>query len=185
LKSIRTIVMRIVSLIEFIISGDFGGVTIGMSKTELLEKLGEPDEIIDYGIGSCGINYGWYEFYYDKKSKQITGIQNDHLSVWLTKEGINDVDDHKEAIYFENSEFKIDVGFLKYGENLSYTEIVQMLQQESIKFQEIHDFHSGCIIQFASGVTMDFTDFDDQWYINKTMPDKEKLVLNGIRLFEK
>lgn len=177
--------MKTISLKEFIVTGDFGGVTIGTSKSELFKLLGETDEINDYENGSGGIFYGYYELFFDTKTEKITGIQNDHLLIWPKLKRKNRIEDHKEAIYFENDTCKMDTWFLQYGKNLTYNEILKTLENESIEFKEIYDIHCGCRIEFKSGVTMDFSDFDDDWFINQTIPDKRKLFLNGIRLFEK
>lgn len=176
--------MKTISLKEFITTGNFGGVTIGSSKSELFKLLGETDEIIDYENGSGGIFYGYYEFFFDIETEKITGLQNDHLLIYPKLKRKNRIEDHREAIYFENEKFKMDIWFLKYGINLKYNEILKILKKESVQFNEIYDIHCGCRIEFNSGVTMDFTDFDDDWYINQTIPDKGKLFLNGIRLFE-
>ncbi len=176
--------MKTISLKDFIITGSFGGLTIGMTKKELFELLGENDDINDYENGSSGIFYGYYEFFFDIETDKITGIQNDHLLIYPKLKRKNRIEDHREAIYFENEKFKMDLWFLKFGVNIKYNEIIQILNNESVEFNEIYDIYSGCRIEFKSGVTMDFSDFDDYWFIDNTIPDKNKLTLNGIRLFE-
>lgn len=66
--------MTIIYLKDFVLTGQFGPVKLGMSKEEMIQVLGQPDDDIDYDTGSCGLYYGWYEFFYFKDSEKINGI---------------------------------------------------------------------------------------------------------------
>lgn len=44
--------MKKINLKDFALTGDFGPVKIGMSKEQVINLLGEPEEDNDYGTGS-------------------------------------------------------------------------------------------------------------------------------------
>jgi len=180
--------MTIISLKDFIITGEFGPVKIGMTKDEVIKVLGQPDSDNDYGTGSGGLMYAWYEFFYWQDSLKINGIQNDHLINWTT--GKRKI--HKEAIYFKNDKISLDIWFLQVGKNISYREVTKILKSEGISFEEINDQYRGHLIKFKSGVTMDFDDQVGLWLEDKNCNNEqnesiiitlENQLLNGIRLF--
>jgi hypothetical protein len=68
-----------ISLKEFLKTGEFGPIKVGIStKNDVLEQLGEHDGIGDFDDTQI-IRYGWYEIFYWTNSEIVYAIQNDHL----------------------------------------------------------------------------------------------------------
>ncbi|WP_299715194.1 hypothetical protein [uncultured Tenacibaculum sp.] len=176
--------MKKIYLKDFIITGDFGPVKIGMTKQEVINLLGEPDSDNDFGSGTFGLLYSWYEFFFDKKTQVLKSIQNDHLQA--------NCSEHDEMILFKNDKFEIDIWFLKVNYDITYKEVKEILKRENISFSE-EKYWDNDIIKFESGVFLDFDDRDDIWEIyedgttkkdeNLIISNKENFVLNGIRYF--
>ena len=156
-----------VSLKEFVLTGEFGPVEVGMHRDEIINLLGEPEADQDFGLGFNGLLYGWYEFFYYTDTKILSSMQNDHLMAVFSN--------HNECIHFQNENIKVDIWFLKAGENFTFSEVKEILTKESIPFSEI-DKHDYFEFHFESGVTMDFVSLKDE-------AKRDQLVLNGIRYF--
>jgi hypothetical protein len=174
--------MLIISLKDFALTGHFGPIGLGMSKDDLIAHLGEPDGINQFS-DTVDINYAWYEFFCFNSTGKICGIQNDHLSLRIIHQRRR-IKWQREAICFENDHFRIDTWFLKPGKDVSYFQAIALLNNENIPFQEIFDEFTGWRVQFESGV---FIDFDHRWDSEETNDpptEKEKVVVNGIRIFE-
>lgn len=178
--------LKIVSIEAFIVSGCFGGVTIGTSKEMALQLLGTPDEDCHYGRESGGLIYSWYELFYNRKTGVVNGIQNDHLFFWDESTNRSAVKQHAEGFLFQNETIRVDPWLLKAGNNLRYSDILDYLTQKGVEFTEFTDSFTGCLICFSSGVKMDFCNPEYDWTENtgSDYPDKNELFLNGIRLFE-
>lgn len=155
------------SLKDFVLTGNFGPVKIGMHKTEVIEILGEPDADSNFGGGSAGLLYSWYEFFYDTKTKLIHAIQNDHL--------FNTGQYHKEAIEWQNERIKLDLWFLKPTQNISRKAVEVHLMAEKISYRKELLIESE-ILRFDSGVYLDFLEEEDGIH-------RETDPLNGIRYF--
>ncbi|WP_299838467.1 hypothetical protein [uncultured Tenacibaculum sp.] len=176
--------MKKIYLKDFIITGDFGPVKIGMTKQEVINLLGEPDSDNDFGSGTFGLLYSWYEFFFDKKTQALKSVQNDHLQA--------NCSEHDEMILFKNDKFEIDIWFLKVNLDITYKEVKEILKRENISFSE-EKYWDNDIIKFESGVFLDFDDRDDIWEIYEDgttkkdesliISNKENFVLNGIRYF--
>lgn len=181
--------MTIISLKEFLKTGKFGNIEIGVStKQDVIALMGE-----GYDFGDCGIiqiiKYGWYEFFYWTESQLVQGIQNDHL--------LFDCSNHQEMIHYENAQVKLDTWFLSANQHITFAEITTILEQEGIAYQLAKHRYEGALehIQIESGVTIDFVDekdhstYDDskeQWNFNRIPITHQKdYLLNGIRLFER
>ena len=100
---------------------------------------------------------------------------------------------HKEAICYQNDQIVIDTWFLKPGHDITYREVIAVLQKEKIRFEEKKDEFENYIIQFESGVTMDFDDLSGLWIKNddgifkqyeNIIQDVNEFLLQGIRLFD-
>ncbi|WP_299626706.1 hypothetical protein [uncultured Tenacibaculum sp.] len=176
--------MKKIYLKDFIKTGDFGPVKIGMKKQHVINLLGEPDSDNDFGSGTFGLLYSWYEFFFDKKTQALKSIQNDHLQA--------NCSEHDEMILFKNDKFEIDTWFLKINHDITYKEVKEILKRENISFSE-EKYWDNDIIKFESGVFLDFDDRDDIWEIYEDgttkkdesliINNKENFVLNGIRYF--
>lgn len=176
--------MTIISLKNFVQTGQFGPVTIGMTKDEVINLLGEPEFDNDYHTGSGGLVYAWYEFFYWQDSLKMNGIQNDHLRTWPGNKR-KKTQIHQEAICFRNDKISIDIWFLKPGQDITYCEVIKILRDEQIQFEEVNDPYQGYLITFESGVKMDFVNGESHFQQNENIvisPDNQ--LLNGIRLFD-
>jgi hypothetical protein len=144
-----------ISLKNFLRTGNFGFVEMGMKKEEVIAILGKPfcENEINDGIA---LLYGWYEFYFWNENQQLFAIQNDSLQF-------------KNCLHFENQHFKLDTWFLQAGKMPTLQRVKQILDNTHIKYteEEQYELH---ILTLESGVTIDF--------------EIEKgYVLNGIRYF--
>ncbi|MFK7972192.1 MAG: hypothetical protein AB8F95_17615 [Bacteroidia bacterium] len=179
-----------ISLKDFALTGEFGPVKVGMHKEEVIKLLGPPDEDNDFDTGYGGLLYGSYEFFYSIKTAIIESIQNDHLTA-----------DHHYNSWryssnpiFKNKEFQIDPWFLKKGKDVPYKNVIQILKEEQIPFKETIKYDCP-FIEFESGVTLDFTNFDGYLYetddgdfvqnLDVLIHKSEGFALNGIRYFPK
>lgn len=176
--------MKKINLKDFVLTGDFGPVKIGMTKEQVIDLLGEPEAGNDYGTGSIGLLYSWYEFFFDKKTKILKSIQNDHLQANCAE--------HDEMILFKNDKIEIDIWFLKLNQDVTFREVKTILHKQEIPFTE-EEILGNEIIKFESGVYLDFDNKDGVWAMYEdgtiekdkslVIDDKENFVLNGIRYF--
>ncbi len=181
--------MTIIYLKDFVLSGQFGKVKIGMDKDEVIKLLGQPDDELDYDTGSCGLLYGWYEFFYFSDNKTISGIQNDNLTTRPhLKLPAKIMHQHRKNICYENDCFKIDTWFLRPGHDITRKEVKIILSEEGINFVEIKDSWGNDILRFESGITMDFSDntgnfvsLDPGRGVIENLDDQ---LLEGIRCFK-
>ncbi|WP_143011393.1 hypothetical protein [Chitinophaga filiformis] len=180
--------MITIQLKDFIKTGNFGPLTIGSSKGEILQVFGGTYDLADCGETQI-IKYGWYEFFYWTDNEKIFGIQNDHL--------LADCVNHSEMINFKNRFFTIDKWFLKENKSITFREVIECLEQENIPYN-IVPAYDGCdenIIKCVnSNVTFDFV--NEHTFTEVTAKGRFKnrkeirvahqldYVLNGIRLFK-
>lgn len=179
--------MLSISLKDFIKTGRFGGFTLGTAIDEVIEAFGDDHDAHDSDDTQI-IKYGWYEFFYWTDSREIFGIQNDHLQA--------DCANHADMIFFSNDKWTIDVGFLKENENITFRQVIQLLEEERIAYviePAYHGSDENNIRCVDSGVTFDFVneysfaefgaDGNFKGFINTPLHEQEDYILNGIRLF--
>lgn len=179
--------MRTIYLKEFIKTGAFGPISMGISKDDLILHLGEDFDYSDVTDTQI-IKYGWYEFFYWTEAKSIFGIQNDHLQA--------DCLNHGNMIYFQNDRWKLDPWFLKENRHTSLGQVIEQLEQEQILF-EVVPVYSGAsdhmIRCLKSRVALDFTGEYRQAtrspsgkirWTDRVAATPDEQVLNGIRLFD-
>jgi hypothetical protein len=180
--------MRVIHLKEFIKTGFFGSITIGSTKEEVIEILGNKYDFGDFGESQI-IKYTWYEFFYWTVSGKVFGIQNDHLQA--------DCGNHDKMIHYKSRKWKLDTWFLQTGKNITFKEVKNYLIQESIdyKIEPSSPFNNDNIIRcMNSNVTFDFCSDYHLFERDKTgklnewkevkIENEDDFVLNGIRLFE-
>ena len=177
--------MKIISLKEFALTGQFGPVQIGMTEEEVLDLLGEPEKTLNLSKPYEGIAYNWYEFFFVKKTGKLYGIQNDHLQF--------DCSNHEEMILFKNEKFKVDTWFIEVNRELTRRDVRKILKEERIPFTEKEHFED-TVFLFESGVYLDFDNRDgsyvydgEDWEKDESVVihEKEDEVLNGIRYYPK
>jgi hypothetical protein len=190
-KTDPTIHMQTICLKDFITTGKFGPVSLGMHIDTVIDILGEPEGITDYKNGHAEILYAYYEFFYRSDTKVLYGIQNDHLATFPNiKTGrVN----NKKDICFTNDKFSIDIWFLKKNRFLTFKHTIDNLKKENIEFEVSKGFQGDNIIKFKSGVTLDFDDLSGMtlydsdtkdWTWSEKIIDDNKKILNGIRLYD-
>lgn len=138
---------EIIKITDVLKTGHFGPVRIGDSKETMIEKLGEPDGIINVIPPGEGIHYSMYEFFFHEN--RLCSFQNDHFS---TK--------YPEEMEFKNNQIEIDPDLLRADRPKVLGEIATLLKRQGIPFQII-DYLRRKAISFASGVVIDFN--DERW----------------------
>lgn len=142
--------MHLISLKEFVLTGNFGPVNKETPLADVVKLLGEPgfqDNSLSQGYITA-LCYGRYEFFFYTETGLLHGIQNDQLEA--------DCSNHDEMINYKNDYFEVDTWFLEAGKDMTCEELVLLLQREEIKF--LFNTKKGYPeIQFESGVAFDFT----------------------------
>ncbi len=161
-----------ISLKDFILTGRFGPIYIGMPMDELKRILGEPGDSHDSGAGTALLFYEGFEFYYETDRNTLYGIQNDNVQYELP--------DIQGNVFQFKDDIQIDTWFIQFGKPLSYAQVVGFLRSEKIEFQE-RDRIDYDELKFPSGVTFDFENWKD--YTGKQIISREEAALNGIRYF--
>jgi hypothetical protein len=154
--------MITISLKNFILTGNFGPIKIGMTKSQIIEYLGAPDEIADFGAGLSGLFYNGFEFFYDTENNDaLYTIQNDNLMYYPESSG-------RKIKISKSAQFDTCYFTLKHTE---YNRIKKALQQDNIAFTEQagEDYDR---FLFESGVELFFRHEDKH--------DKEEWRLTGI-----
>ncbi len=179
--------MTTIQLKEFIKTGKFGTISIGSTKTDIVNIFGKKFDFADCGETQI-IKYGWYEFFYWTKTELVFGIQNDHLQA--------DCIDHNEMISFGNKSFEFDKWFLQDNKNGTFGQIEDYLNKEKISFEVVHVYKGSdenIIKCTRSNVTFDFANEYRLVELNEkgkfknwkeyVEAEQSNFVLNGIRLF--
>ena len=161
-----------ISFKDFILSGRFGPVYIGMPIDELKQLFGEPGDSHDSGAGTALLFYEGFEFYYYTETNTLYAIQNDNVQY--------EHPDAKGNVFQFRGDIQIDTWFIQFGEPLSYQQVLEHLRAENIPFEEHHksDYDE---LKFPSGVTMDFENWKDDE--GKVILERNEASLNGIRYF--
>lgn len=183
--------MQTIYLKDFLTTGRFGPINLGMKIDAVIDILGEPEGITNYKNGHSEIMYAYYEFFYLRETKVLYGIQNDHLATFPNvKTGrVN----NRRDIFFTNDKFCIDTWFLKKNRFLTFKDVTDRLKKQNVQFEVSRGFHDDNIIKFKSGVTLDFDDLSGltsydpktkDWTWSERIVDDNKKILNGIRLYD-
>lgn len=138
-----------VSILNFIKTGKFGNVRLGMTDIEVVANLGAPES--KFGSEEAFLfSYGRWEIHFlTANQNKAFLIHNDNL--------LYDCNNHNEMVEFENDHFNIELDFIKPFEHISLRNVVTMLKQQHIAFKLIdEDFQP--LLQLENSVYMDFTD---------------------------
>lgn len=169
--------MLTISLKDFITTGKFGPIELGMSIERVKEILGEPERWTDHTFtaGHGIITYAWYEFFYSTETRAVYGIQNDHLATYCNlKTGrVN----NKQDICFTNELFTIDIWFLKKNWYMTYAQVIDRLNKEGITYNMVQEYGYVKLI-LQSGVFIVFDKLDEEDEV------LDRHVLTGISYFD-
>lgn len=138
---------EIIKITDVLKTGHFGPVRIGDSKETVIEKLGEPDGIINVSPPSTGIHYSMYEFLFHEN--KLRYFQNDNFK---TK--------YPEHMEYKNNKIEIDPELLRADPPKVLGEMATLLKRQDILFQII-DCWKRKAISFANGIILDFN--DEKW----------------------
>ena len=169
----------VISLRQFALTGKFGPVEIGMTKSAVISHLGEAESECNYDKHAFSLSYGAYELFFNKPDEKLTGLQNDHLFY---------VDQTKnDSVLFSNSKFEIDSWFIKPYQYSKYAEVRAILQIEGIAFIEESQW-GATNIKLNSGIYLSFTNgaywsIDDEEFIEPAKT-RDEFFLEGIRLYQ-
>ena len=133
-----------INLKEFAITGNFGPIKLGMTKADLINSLGKPDDDNNYGVGYGGVNYGMFEFFYQMELGRITGIQNDHYDP-----------EYPECFVFKNDSFQLDSWFFEANKDYDLKGVAGILTADQLEFK-IEKFLDRKIIVMLSGFVIEF-----------------------------
>ncbi|MFT3793105.1 hypothetical protein [Flavobacterium sp.] len=153
-----------IDLKDFLLTGNFGPVVIGMTKDDVIHWLGDPGQVHDFKSGSAVLFYNGFELFYSTDDDQLYAIQNDNL-YYLFEEN---------APYPINEKVSVDTSFLHFGKPLTLGNLKDYLAQQQIDFEIVHkDEYDEIVLE--SGVKFDFEN-------RGSKPDA--CLLNGIRYFK-
>lgn len=113
--------MQIISIKDFLITGNFGGVRIGITEAEIIQLLGEPCGYGNVGWGKH-FHYGKWEFFFDENCEpRLYGIQNDNYEPKQYKN-----------FEFKNEHFKLKTWPMRRQKALTVTEVLDKLNHEKL-----------------------------------------------------
>lgn len=159
-----------VSLQQFLLTGEWGPVKIGMEMKTVFAHLGEPDAQQDFGSGTIGTLYDWNEFFFDDRTLQLKAIQNDHLFP---------LPHPNPAILYQNNHFIVDTWFLHEQREWTRGQIIQKLQSLGIQFFPKTQI-GYTVLAFESGAYFDFYSSEEKG--GPPMPPEEDELI-AFRLF--
>lgn len=166
-KPIHTLSLR-----QFLTTGEWAPVKIGMTIPAVAELLGEPDCQTDFGTGTIGTLYDWNEFFFDDQTQQLMAIQNDHLFP---------LPDSYGPFLFQNDHFSMDAWFLAEQTSWTRGQITEKLTALGITFT-VQPLWGYTVLAFESGAYFDFHSSEEMG--GPPMPPEEDDLI-GFRFFPK
>lgn len=153
--------MITISLKNFIQTGNFGPIKMGMTKSQVIGCLGAPDEDAAFSGGFGGLFYNGFEFFYDRENNdELYTIQNDNLRYYPERR-IKKIKISKIAA-FDTCYFTL--------KHKTYKHIKNALQQDGIAFTEKagEDYDR---ILFKSGLEL--------FFVHEAAYNQDELDLTG------
>lgn len=120
-----------------------------MTKQDVIQLLGEPDDVAFMGKNCRILRYSWYEFFINKDDRLYT-IQNDNYSPL-----------NSDSYIFSNEKIEIDSWFLNEKKHQDIDVISKLLISKDIKFN-VEDHWGREVIKSKSGVIIDFDDDENE-----------------------
>ncbi len=138
-----------ISIEEFVKTGNFGPINIGMSKADIIGCIGAPDSDNDMGENGFILIYAWYELFINHEDK-LTSIQNDNYDP-----------KNPESYTFENEKIEVDPWFLNDVLNQTIESVSKLLKSSGVNF-DLADYYGRSVIKVDSGVIIDFSEEKNQ-----------------------
>jgi hypothetical protein len=183
--------MNTIYLKDFITTGRFGPVELGMTIDQVIDFLGELKIERGDETGHVIGRYDHYEFLFLLRSRIFYGIRNHNMANLATlNTGIN----NEPGICYTNNKFTVDTWFLEKNRHVTFIDVVNNLKKEDINFS----IESGIddddkYIKCNSGVKIVFSDMSgfvwynkdtDIWTYAKTIESQDEKKLIGIEHFD-
>jgi hypothetical protein len=134
-----------VDLKTFLLSGQFGPLTLGLSRSQIVKSLGWPDGWThgEHKLIASVWAYDWIEFYFDSQHR-LELIRSDHMDA-----------------FEDNQRFNFDTWILNPGLSLEQAEAA--LLSENMPFQKTkHPRYDINYLHLQSGVEVSFEPDEDQ-----------------------
>jgi len=138
-----------ISIKEFIRTGEFGPVKLGMNKNEVVSLIGEPESDNDMGKTGSILLYAWYELFFDHEHV-LKSIQNDNYRP-----------DDPESYEFSNAKFRIDSWILNSDRTQTIESVENLLNIEGIDCEK-QFYYDRYVLRAKSGVIVDFSDEENE-----------------------
>jgi hypothetical protein len=138
--------MMEISIKQFIETGKFGPVHIGMTKDAVIRLLGQPDGTIACAKPRSGIHYSYYEFFFDA-TQTLHAIQNDNYHP-----------QYPELVEFANEIIVIDPWFLRSSTPVKWSYVENLLRHENISYTPREYWGRKALQVLQSRVILDFED---------------------------
>jgi hypothetical protein len=148
--------MKIVTIQEIILNGDFGPIKLGATKTEIVEFLGNPQETKNFGGGFAELFYNGFEFFYDiEKNEELYQIHNDNFIYYSELDkGIIEISDS----------VVLDVEYFLTKTGITYKSVVETLRRDKIEFTErLSNYNSEIILSTDVILFFQFINGDNLW----------------------
>lgn len=159
-----------ICLKDFIKTGNWGSIQLGHSTMdEVIRLMGSGFDQAD-AYDTLIIRYGWYEFFFWKKTKILYAIQNDQLAY--------DCDNHAEITLVETGQISLDTWFIEENK-IGLQEVLLYLKDEQIPYRYTKETDYVKLI-CASGVSLEFS--KDLQFIGEASPREG--ILTAIRYFK-
>ena len=142
------------NLNNIVFRANFAPINMGQTEKEVVKILGKPLNRYDNGVGSVLISYSGYEFHFFDDALHY--FQNDNLKY--------DKVNHADCISFQNSQFKLNPGFVMPNNDISMKEVISLLKNERIDFsienQKVagQDYRVGEVkfLELSNGISLNF-----------------------------
>ncbi len=166
---------KTIHLLDFIRTGSFGGVKLGMTPKEVVNILGKPTH--DHGTpDSILLGYGWWEVHLSKhKGNSAYLIYNDHL--------LYDCSNHDEMLELDSELAELDLDFIKPMEHVRFHQVITLLNHEKIPYRVVNKPYQP-MIQTENQVYLDFSEFEPEPYDDEDEDEDEDECLESEKEYD-
>ena len=144
---VRRMRLEVISLRDFMSTGEFGGLREDTHPEEVIGILGDPTHRHEMDSGCTIFQYGWYAVSFYEETPMY--VRNDSLA------------GHQKDRLFSNNKFRIDAWIFNRPRPLTMKEVVDALSELSITYRH-GIYNDRAVLQTESGVILDFMpDFEE------------------------